>query len=64
MKDLLKDQMNQKILELLEANNEMSLGSIVRNLGISAERGLQHMIHLRQNGLVKIEKEAKYGLNI
>ena len=64
MKDILKDRTNQEILELLEKNSEMTLGSIVRKLGISAERGLQHMIRLRQNGLVKIEREAKYALNI
>ncbi|PLX22816.1 MAG: hypothetical protein C0599_05590 [Salinivirgaceae bacterium] len=64
MKDLLKDNTNQEILELLEKNNAMSLGTIVRKLGISAERGLKHMIRLRQNGLVRIETEAKYALNI
>lgn len=64
MKDLLKDHTNQKILELLEANKEMTFGSIVKKLGISAERGLQHMIRLRQNGLVRIERESKYALNI
>jgi predicted ArsR family transcriptional regulator len=64
MKDLLKDRTNQKILELLETNKEMAFGSIVKKLGISAERGLQHMVRLRQNGLVKIEKEAKYALNV
>ena len=64
MKDIMNDHTNKEILELLEKNDEMTLGSIVRNLGISAERGLKHMISLKQNGLVKIEKQAKYALNI
>jgi predicted ArsR family transcriptional regulator len=64
MKDILKDRTNQEILRLLEKNDEMSLGNIVKNLRISAEKGLKHMIRLRQNGLVRIERESKYALNI
>ncbi len=64
MNELLQDQTNQDILELLEKNNEMTLGGIVKNLGISAERGLQHMISLKRKGLIKVEAHSKYALNI
>ena len=62
--ELMKDKTNLEILELLEENNEMTLGGIVKDLGISAERGLQHMLNLKQSGLVRLEKQAKYALNI
>jgi len=64
MNELLQDKTNQKILELLEQNNDMTLGGIVKNLGISAERGLQHMISLKRQGLVKVEDHSRYALNL
>lgn len=64
MNEILKDKINQDILELLEKNDEMTLGGIVKSLGISAEKGLQYMVNLKRKGLVKIEDQAKYALNL
>ncbi len=64
MNEILKDKTNEQILELLEKNNQMTLGSIVKKLGISAERGLNHLVNLKNSGLVKVEPKSKYALNI
>jgi len=64
MNEILKDKTNEQILVLLEKNNQMTLGSIVKNLGISAEKGLSHLVNLKNNGLVKVEPKSKYALNI
>lgn len=64
MNELMKDKTNQEILELLEQHNGMTLGSIVKDLGISAERGLQHVLNLKRNGLLRVEEQSKYALNI
>ncbi|MFO7864411.1 MAG: winged helix-turn-helix transcriptional regulator [Salinivirgaceae bacterium] len=64
MNEVLQDKTNELILELLEKNEDMSFGSIVKDLGISAERGLQHMLQLREKGLVKVASQSKYALNV
>ncbi|MDA3866474.1 MAG: winged helix-turn-helix transcriptional regulator [Salinivirgaceae bacterium] len=64
MNEVLQDKTNELILELLEKNEDMTFGSIVKDLGISAERGIQHMLQLRQKGLVKVSSQSKYALNL
>lgn len=62
-KRLEKDLNHKRIIELLEKNSSMNLGNIVKDLGISAEKGLNYMLRLRQYGLVRIAEESKYTLN-
>lgn len=63
MTNLLEDKINELILDLLEKKQSMSLGCIVKDLEISAENGLRHLLQLKEMGIIENVHHAEFAIS-